>query len=699
MISGNKCFKKNGKNIYQKLNNTDFNHTIDKNRTSTIPLNLKYKFNQNVYIRMDPENLEKNYKSIEPNETIYNNKNKTKIYNSINYSNNKSLFIKKSFYSKKSKDNSLMETSTNNLSFTNNKKNNYNNEHNIINTFKINNKNEYSNMNNGRIREFPKNKEKNKNTLFIHNRAKNKRNYSIKIVPYINKTLEYKINHEDNSFKKNDNNSKINQNLKINDLPTLNIYQIKLVTIFVQIINKIVLKHKKIFIIIFFENLKINENKKYIVDSNYKKINSKYSKYKKYKDINSNYVNNNNNLSKGKIIKKSKGKDELIINDSSSIDNNRKNPKQRNNQILISKKTFNKNYMRRLNELSEKYEKIYEKKKSISISFNKNNNFLKRINTDLNKSKRSIDINNSSNIDNLSKNKNNDSFNNQNNANTLLKERMLFKKKFFISELSRNKNTIMNRPELSKTNTTEEFNRSFPFKNIGDFYISFNNKEKEDLFNSYREEFQKKIDNKIITKKLKITPRLSKDFKRQKSFNSIDNMHENKNDINIEKGLFKAHNIKNIITSDKRIYVHISYIPLLNQNNYKKDKYYNNFILRISNKFNIQYLTEKKKNKKIIHRKKLSLIKEEPYNINHYSNSKNEEYESDNKKYNKEKGTISIDKYKINYKKILNKNMDRISLTEMSTKNNRKNIIINNFKKYEKQNKRYVTLNNEDKKY
>lgn len=43
--------------------------------------------------------------------------------------------------------------------------------------------------------------------------------------------------------------------------------------------------------------------------------------------------------------------------------------------------------------------------------------------------------------------------------------------------------------------------------------------------------------------------------------------------------------------------------------------------------------------------------------------------------------------------------MDRISLTEISTKNNRKNIIINNFKKYEKQNKRYVTLNNEDKKY
>ena len=165
----------------------------------------------------------------------------------------------------------------------------------------------------------------------------------------------------------------------------------------------------------------------------------------------------------------------------------------------------------------------------------------------------------------------------------------------------------------------------------------------------------KNIDNKkIITKKLKITPKISKNIKEEKE--GINNKKEK---------IYTIYNIKDIITSDKRLYVYINYIELDNKEKEKENKlgYYDDEFLRISNEIdicinglNIKKNKIRSNNYLLKQSKYLSKIEEEPYDKKFMLSSKVQEKISN--KNNMEKAILILEKYKNKLKKeILKKNI------------------------------------------
>ena len=380
------------------------------------------------------------------------------------------------------------------------------------------------------------------------------------------------------------------------DKPSLNVYQKKLATIFVQIIDKIISKHKKKDIMDkFFKSLKNNcsfHNNNKELDNIPQLFTKKESKNNEYKDNLSNYVKNNgefvapnNNNSQNaslELINKMKNqKKELVYK------------KNKNNKELKEKHNSNKKKdIKRLKELEKKYEKIYENKKNEGVSFDNNyrNYILRKYRTQNLLGPKRL-TNNNSFISNL---------NFTNNDEHLTLDNVL-KSKLLRIKFMRN---IRNLPKM---NYSQEIIPNLKYMNLKK-YITFtanclNNEDK-----SYENEIPINKKEKNTIKRLLISP---------------------KNNNNSEEKTYKIMNIKDIQTADKRLNVYINYITLYNDKTKKNYNYYDNDLLKISNNFNINYINEpmnKKTKKKNIFRK-LDKIEEEPddkyFNSSHKKNNNN----------------------------------------------------------------------------
>ena len=175
--------------------------------------------------------------------------------------------------------------------------------------------------------------------------------------------------------------------------------------------------------------------------------------------------------------------------------------------------------------------------------------------------------------------------------------------KYIISNNTRKKTNSYNHFGQNKESMKEK-------DNIKKNSFSINNKENinNNSISSKNKNIFKKVfihkrnnyfleDNNIIKIKEKI-------MKRNITYNNSNDPYNFKN-----KNI--ALLIKNICTKDRRIFVHITYIPLVltSNNNYKK---YNYNLLKVENIFSYKYMNKKKKNKRNNEfGKKLSLIREE----------------------------------------------------------------------------------------
>ena len=231
MISQKNSFYIKRKNISRNQNSNAINYNSYITNPKFIP-SIKHQFNNKVYIKLDPEQFERNYKNNESKTIQVNDEINTSyhrnLFNTINSNNNNKIF-KKSFYLRNSNNNSFIRNNINNTI----NGNNY-----TIDSYQDKNKDyrKYS-----PIRKYI---ERTNFNFYINNDTQGN-NISQKI-PNVNNTLEYKIINNkyliNNSKRMINNNFKINQSFKNNDIPTLNIYRQKMITIFVNIINKVILK-------------------------------------------------------------------------------------------------------------------------------------------------------------------------------------------------------------------------------------------------------------------------------------------------------------------------------------------------------------------------------------------------------------------------------------------------------------------------
>jgi hypothetical protein len=245
-------------------------------------------------------------------------------------------------------------------------------------------------------------------------------------------------------------------------------------------------------------------------------------------------------------------------------------------------------------------------------------------------------------------------------------------------------------------NLSQEFNHSSNFKNQIIYNSYSNTPKKSIIFNPNCEESQNNK-NRIIIKKLKITPKLSGNFKRKNS-NSIRKQFENK----ISREKFKVYNVKNIVTSDKRLYVHINYISLYNdKKNYNKNKrnYYKHNLLKISDKIIINFNHSLLINylKSNIKHEKLSNIIEENSVKNNNSSNENDNEENDDISNEKEKSEENTHILQNDVVKniVLDFNKD-IETNSNIDDNSNNNIEINKLKIYNKENERYLNSNDKD---
>ena len=466
----------------------------------------------------------------------------------------------------------------------------------------INDNNEYKT-----VSPIKKYIEKKNFNFYINNGIFTQGNNNTRDEIFLNKSLEINKLHNNRYNYNNINDSYNNENQRSTELPYLkmNIYQKKMINIFAQIINKNIEKHRKKEILsTFFNNFKAYYLQKNV--SNKHKFQKKNTKYNEYKNIINNYVKNNSNSKQENELNKNI-RDNKIIND-------------RNNNLREQKTDYNQNVKKRLKELQKKYEKIYEKRKNSTISIDdKYNGYMLR------KTKT---------LYNLSKNNQND----ENNESFIEKNKV----KLLKTKLIRNANTNTYRNKKPLINLKQ---RIYPYSNSKSFS---NNKN---LGNTPT----KNVDNKkIITKKLKITPKISKNLKEEK-----ENINNKKEEI------YQIYNIKDIITSDKRLYVYINYITLDNKEKEEENKldYYDDEFLRISNEvdiyingLNIKKNKNKSNNYLLKKPKHLSKIEEEPYDKNCMISSKDKENIAN--KNNMAKAILILEKYKNKLKKeILNKNI------------------------------------------
>ena len=668
MMSQNNMYLRKNINNSQSHNKTEGNYRIYKTKTEIFPLNSGYNQNNEIYMKSEPENLKQKYKMVQSKPILY--KNKTKFLdianNTLNNSMNNKIF-KKSFYLNNSKNNSLLNSKSKDKSFGNS----------YIERNKVDlNKEKSKGL--SPMKKYIKN-----NSIYISKGVKKNKNKNVQNVPYDNHTLEYKIVNNEfiiNSTKKlNNNNYRINQRLRNNNMPSLNIYQIKMTNIFVQIINKNIFKHIKKDVILFFYNLK-NYNYNYNYYHNRRKLNApsdyKYkkidSKYNQYKDIIYNYFKTNNNIP-GIIYKNLyKNENELI----SSL-KKKKLSNVKNNDLKIKNSNNIKNDKIRQRELKKKYENIYERKKIYNISFDdRYKKYLDKNEINLYEPKKAYDNNK------LRDSSNKNDFNN---------ERTKFKRKILINQLNKN------RIKTHKTNLSQEFNQSSNYKKQFIYNTYSNSPKNTIIINPNSEGSHNK--SRIIIKKLKIAPKFGGNFERKNS-NSIGKHYENK----ISREIFKVYNVKNIVTSDKRLYVHINYISLYNdKKNYHKSKnnYYKYNLLKISDKIIINFNHNRlidilKSNKK--HEKLANIIEENSVKNYNSSNENDSEGNVDisNENENSEENTHILQNDVVK-NIVLDFNKDNESIANIDdNSNNNNNIEFNKLKIYEKENERYLNGNDKD---
>ena len=631
-------YNRNTENSNYNHNNTNNGNKnlLYKTKTEVLPINTKKTPNKSYYVKIDPENFEKKYNKEKCNlpntrkDNNYNNGN-NKISNSSTNSS-----IKKPFYLRDTKDRkSPIKYNENNFIYYT------------------------SNTSNNKSRKFDKNKNENKNKLiknvspvkFLNaNRINNNSKYSaIQTNNNLEKNKNNRLYNNNNynhvlSDKKNisenaNNNININRayrsrdNDRDNKIPSLNIYQKKLTTIFVRIIDKIISKHKKNEIMNkFFENLKNdfhnNNSESVDVPLLFNKKDSKYNEYK-YKDIINNYSKTNNNLLITPNYNKNQNSKELI----NRMKNDKKDPIYKinnNNKGLRTKPVSNKKKdIKRLKELEKKYEKIYENKKNTSFDSNFRNYMLRKYKTQNSLIPKKLgDNNNNSYISKL----NITNYNDHIFFDDILKSKLL-KIKFM--------RNIDHFPEM---NYSQEVTKPIQtYVSLKKYFTStnvLNNKDK-----SYKKETPLKNKGKNIIKKLK----LSQNRIKPNNYNNDNKFFET----------YKIMNIKDIQTSDKRLNVYINYITLYNDNRKKNYDYYDNDILQISNNFNFNYinmpLNRKTKKKKLF--KNLDKIEEEP---------EDKSFNSSTQKMNKnrllinnniEEGILILEKLIDDYKKKIIKNI------------------------------------------
>ena len=582
--NNNKFYKKKEK-IYKDMNYSYNDEILQKEKSDILPYADENKKNSKVYIKLDPEYLENNYKKAEQYFSNY-NQNKTNTYNP-NYTDNKyinseKVFKKKALYFKKKPDiNSPVKNSDIYLIYNNNSVN-------------INPKKSSINENKT-VSPIKKYIEKKNFNFYINNGINHKRyrNSNLDEENYINKSLELsRLNNRNINNYLND--SKTFQTQRNKDFPYLNIYQKKMITIFVQIIKKIIEKNIKRNILNSFfnkikgDNFKNEENKN---KTKFKKINTKYNEYK---NIINNYVKN-------------------ISKNEKELNNNNEEPKynsQRNNNSLINQKTEDDIKKLKFKEMQKKYGKIYERKKNLNNPNNYKNYMLRKTKTQ------------------------NTFVKPQNTKNEeILNEPIIFKTKLLNSKL------LKNRKKFSQINLSQDFNNIDSYRN-------------ENKINMKREETQPKNDNKIIVKKVKINKRLSNSLKRENRNNKKEETYEIyniKNIITPDKRLYVFINYITLYHKKKSGENSLSYydedlLQVSNQDNFH--------IYGINNK-NPKNKT-KLNNYFLKNLKKLSEIKEEPNDNILASGIKNTPKNKINT--NIEKGIVKLELFSNNLKKEIIKN-------------------------------------------
>ena len=575
MSSEKRRFNRDNENLRKNLDSSNNQYKVYKTKADIY--NSKYKTNPKLYIKLDPEYLENNYKKEENfNNNNYNNKNyRYNPYNNKNSIINKNIYKKSPLLSRKVKEiQSPFETNYNNYLYYAN------------NTLENRKKNTIDNFNISKgISPFINSEQRRRNVRYNNNDddydIQKMRNNKFDDNVYHNKSI-------DNSRRRN---KKYFDNLTLTEPkyynPNLNIYQEKMTAIFVHIINKIYEKNKKKYILNkFLYGLK----NKYGEPSLFKK---RVSKHNEYKNIIFKYIKEINNSPKEEKSNRS-------INNNKLINNKRKENKEQTNQrynntLKPKNKENNKNNKERLKELQKKYDKIYEKSKNTSAD-DKYRRYIFR----------------------------------KNKTDNITFDKALNNKKIFKTKLLNNRLNI-DRKDPVTLDTSHNVIPSFDLK-----------KNDKLMFLENEDDIPRNVKNKIIViKKIKMPPKLT-------------------NDKNKSKEIFKVYNIKNIVTRDKRLYVHINYITLSNKKKEKpnKNNYYDNKLLKISEKFSITYINNntisKPKLKIIKYKVNLTKIEEEPLN------SIVEEENKYNKKRNQydylEKAIAILERYKNKLKKKTIKN-------------------------------------------
>ena len=394
--------------------------------------------------------------------------------------------------------------------------------------------------------------------FLIKEKLKNKRKNNLKQNNYGNKSTEFKFFNSSllsgsrtNLYSDNKNDNTLRQKSKT----YLNAYRNKIIQIFVQIINKIIESYnKKEILKKFFYNLKKSSYKKRL-KSNY--LNDKYNKnapkYNEYKDMIYNYIKSKKDLPMTKIYNILKPEDKLKFNTINTLSKttSKFKPKEEinnNSKNNSSRITLKTSELQRFRQLQKKYGKIYEKKRNESISFED------KIKNYINQ--KTIDSTSSNNTD-----------------KDILRKNIIFKR------------VRKNNKDIKKMNKTEEKGNNY-------------NTSSNDIINKNSNiKYIKEYKNKPILKQKRMNS--------QSSYKSIKSLSDNKN-------IYKIYIIKNIVSSDKRIFVNINYINLSNNEEKRDKKFYSNNMLEISDINEINYIGNNCiKNNNAKHKKKLSKIEEE----------------------------------------------------------------------------------------
>lgn len=690
-LENNNQFYRKRDNTYRNSETTNNNYKknnsiLHQTKTDVFPFNSKYKPNQKFYKKTEPQNAAKYNNKTNKIINPYRNR-KDFMHTTNNSNNNNSIndnsFKKNPFYIRNLKDkkspikynNNFIMYESNTLDNRSHKKNN---------KFNINYNDNKELKTVSPIKKYIEKKDFN---FYINDGNKKRNDIILQKHSNINNSLDnIKIDKNNITNSNNNNNFLENVNYTIKssrshqkrgrdidiDIPTLNIYQKKMITIFVQIINKIIIKNKKYqimknFFIILRNNFYIHNRG---IDNSDHKYIKKDSKYNEYKEIIYNYVKTTSNLPMKETYDISKKEKELI-----NKINKKKEPiyqrNKKNNELKSKNSDNKKNNMKRLKELEKKYEKIYERKKNSNTSIDRNykNYYLRKF-----KTQNTFDpkkINNSS--YSFIKYLNNSNYK-PNGENTFNKKILKFNLFRNIDNLSMN----LSQEEIPKHN----------YINLKQ-YSTLSNIGRHNEYQLYKNETPKKNtdnnNNKIIVKKLKITPKISKDIKDKNYYDT-----------------YNIINIKDITTLDGRLHVYINYITLYNKQEKKQYYYYDSNLLKISNKIIINYLNKKieKKPKKINYfknnSKKLTKIEEVPEDKYTNSSVKRKKSGIDNNNNIKE-AILILENYKNNLKKkTIKKNINNENNIDNDLNNNNIKIGILKFKNKE-ENKRYFKGNYENK--